>query len=127
MYDLKTNSTFQQAMREAQERGKDNPLFKMADAIWDGVLVKEAERNGNGTDGGGGSVAWTKCALMGAQSLVWAWGATPEIVQEEFDYKNEIGYGWGMMAGVGKPAFNITGTSAEYGSLAVYVSRTQIN
>lgn len=123
MYDLKVNDDFQQARREAEKRGKDNPLFKNADAIWDGVIIREAERCPTAADGGGGSVTWAKCALLGAQALTWAWGSTPEIVQRDFDYGNEIGHAWGMIAKAGKPQFD----SKDYGSLGVYVARTAVN
>lgn len=36
MFDLKASSEFQQAQREAQERGKDHILFTGATAVWDG-------------------------------------------------------------------------------------------
>jgi hypothetical protein len=38
MYDLKTLSAWQQAMREAEVRGKENPLFTNASAVWNGVI-----------------------------------------------------------------------------------------
>jgi N4-gp56 family major capsid protein len=124
MYDLKANSTFQQAMREAEVRGPSNPLFTGAAAIYDGVVIHEHENCTLGTDGGAsGNVAWAKCALMGQQSLCWAWGARPSIVQETFDYQRQHGYAWSMIARCGKPQFN----SLDYGSLGVYLARTQIS
>lgn len=36
LYDLRADSAFQQAMREAEVRGPSNPLFQDATAIWDG-------------------------------------------------------------------------------------------
>lgn len=124
MYDLKQDSTFAQAVREARERGKDNPLFTGAAAIWDGVVIHEHENVPIVTTWGvGGNVAGAKCVFMGAQSLVWAWGKRPSVVAKNFDYENEHGYAWGFIAGVNKPKFN----SLDYGSVAVYVARTAIN
>lgn len=122
LYTLKVDTTFTQAMREAQERGKDNPLFKHATAIWDGVVIHEHENMpiGGSTTGVG---TWGKCVLMGAQSLVWAWGERPKLVQKNFDYENEHGYAWGMICGVNKPVFN----SLDYGSVAVYCIRKAIS
>lgn len=122
LFDLKATSEYQQAQREAQERGKANPLFTGAAAIWDGVVIHEHENCAIAADGGGGSVAWTKAVFLGAQSLVWAWGQRPEVIQETFDYKNEEGYGISMIAGVAKSKFN----SLDYGSLGVYLSRTNV-
>lgn len=123
MYDLKVDSTFQQAMREAEIRGPENPLFQGATAIWDGVVIHEHENITVATDGGGASVPWASCVFMGAQSLLWAWGKRPEIVEETFDYNNEHGYGWGMIGAAGKPQFN----SLDYGSLGVYLARTNVS
>ncbi len=122
MYDLRIDSTFQQAQKDALERGKDNPLFRGAFALWDNVIVHETERISLFTDGGGASVTGAFGALMGAQSLVWAWGERPNTVQEEFDYKNEIGWAWQMMAKAGKPKFN----SKDYGCVGVCLAATNV-
>ena len=53
MFDLKTDSTFQQFLRDAEKRGNDNPLFTGASAIVDGVIVHEHEKMPITTDGGG--------------------------------------------------------------------------
>ena len=122
MYDLRIDSTFQNAMKDAMERGKNNPLFRGATAVWDNVVIHETERIPLFTDGGGGSVAGAFGALMGAQSLVWAWGERPNTVQEDFDYKNEQGWAWQMMSRAGKPKFN----SKDYGCVSVVFSATNV-
>ncbi len=73
--------------------------------------------------GSGSNVPGAKCVFMGAQSLVWAWGKRPYVTEELIDYENEHGYAWNMIAGVTKPVFN----SKDYGSIGVYVARTQIS
>ena len=124
MYDLRISSEFQQAMREAEVRGSENPLFQGATAIWDGVVIHEHENISIAdTAGAGGNVSWAKCSFLGAQSLCWAWGKRPEIVQETFDYGNEEGYATSMIAKAGKPQFN----SQDYGCFGVYLSRTDIS
>jgi N4-gp56 family major capsid protein len=130
-YDLKTDATWTQANREAMERGKTNPIFSGALGVWDGVIVHEHEGYDEvsgggliGTDAGSGSdVPWTKCVMMGAQSLLWAEGKRGKIVSEKFDYENEMGHAWGITCGVAKPKFD----SLDYGSVGIYVSRTQIS
>lgn len=124
MYNLKTNSSFQQAMREAEVRGGENPLFTGAAAIWDGVVIHEHENIEIGTNAGAGTnVPYAKCSLLGAQSLAWAWGEKPEVIQESFDYQNQMAYAIKMICAAGKPTFN----SETYGSLGVYVARTQVS
>jgi N4-gp56 family major capsid protein len=122
MFDLKQDSTFSQALREAEVRGKENPLFNGSAAIWDGVVIHEHE-NVPITTTWNTNVPGAQCVLMGAQSLVWAWGKRPTVVSKTFDYDNEHGYAWGFIGAVGKPKFN----SVDYGSVGVYVARTQIN
>jgi len=123
MFDLKNDSTYAQAVREAQLRGKENPLFTGAAGIWDNVVVHEHENIDLTTTWGGAAVSGAKCTFFGAQALTWAWGKKKQIVEKKFDYDDEMGFGWGMIAGVAKPVFD----SLDYGSAAVYVARTKIS
>lgn len=123
MYDLKQDSTFAQARREALERGKDNPIFSGAEAVWDGVIIHEHENITLATTWGSGAVSGAQCMLLGAQAGVWAWGKRPKVVAEEFDYGREHGYAWSLIAKAGKPVFN----SKDYGSVGFYVARTKIS
>lgn len=123
LYDLKATSAWQQAAREAEVRGDSNPLFKGSKAVWDGVIVHEHENITTGADGGGSTVTWCGAYLMGAQALAFGWGRRPELVYEEFDYKNEHGYGFDMIMSTAKPVFN----SLDYGSVAAYVARTNVS
>lgn len=122
LYDLRIDSTFQQAQKDAQERGKDNPLFKNAVAYWDGVVVHETEHIPLFTDGGGASVTGAFGVFMGAQAGVWAWGERPTTVMKDFDYENETGWAWEMMSKAGKPKFN----SLDYGCVGVCFAATNI-
>jgi N4-gp56 family major capsid protein len=124
LYDLVVDSTYQAAQREARDRGKDNPLFKGAVGVWDGVVVHKHENiNVASTGGAGANVPYATCAFMGAQALMWAWGKRPKVVEKDFDYENEHGYAWEIIARTKKPQFN----SLDYGSLGVYVARTAIS
>ena len=128
IYDLKQDSILQNAWMQAQERGEDNPLFRDADVMWDGVIVYGHENIPIAADGGGASVKWSKGVLMGKQSLIWAWGQRGKVVQETFDYENEEGYAWSIIAATKKPVFTEPGGSAaDYGSIGVYTSRTGIS
>lgn len=123
LYDFKQNSTYQNFMRDAAERGDENPLFTGAIAIIDGVIIHEHENCAVATDGGGGSVAWAKNAFMGAQALCWGWGRRPVWVEESFDYGNEKGFCWDIIAAAGRTEFN----SLTYGSVGVWLARTNIS
>lgn len=122
IYDMKQNSVFTNAWTYAQERGEDNPLFRSAELIWDGVVILGNERVPKADDGGGSTVHYSKGIFCGAQSLIWAWGEKPYMVEDEFDYKNEMGISYNMICGVKKPSFN----SKNYGSFGVYCAATKI-
>lgn len=122
MYGLKTNSDFQTAMREAQERGKSNPLFQDATAIWDNVVIHEHENIAEYADGGGSTVRYAPCVLLGKQALCYAVGQNIDIRTKMFDYDRQHGYAWGIIHGAKKPIFN----SKDYGSVSVYIACSNI-
>lgn len=123
MFDLQQDSTFAQAIREAEVRGKENPLFSGAFAIWDGVVIHTHESAPFYTNGGaGGAVPYCHGQLLGAQAVMWAWGKRPEVKSEQFDYGREHGYAWSFIAGTDTPTFN----SLRYGAVSVVVSCTNV-
>lgn len=122
-HDLQNDSTFQAAMREAKERSSENPLFRGSFAIWQGVVIHEHENCTIATDGGAGSVAWTKSVFFGCQALMWAFGRRPRLIEKNFDYENKHGKAWGVIAKGKKPVFN----SLDFGSVGVYLARTNIS
>lgn len=91
--DLAGNSAFQQANREARNRGMDNPLFNGADYVWDNVYIYEIEDIPSLGAVGASSAVVRPCYLCGAQALGMAWAKRPETVEEMFDYKRAIGLG----------------------------------
>jgi N4-gp56 family major capsid protein len=117
--DLKKDSKYESYVREAADRGKENPLFTGATAIIDGVVIRSHENCPVALDGGGASVPWTQAAFMGAQSLLWAWGKRPETIMDEKDYKKFLGYGIEFICKAARPVFN----SKDYGSMRVYLAR----
>jgi len=122
-YDLKIDSTFTQAQREAQARSEKNPIFTGALGVWDNVIIKESERVPVTVDwGAGGSTAGAKAVLLGQQSLVCGYGMRPQIVEDEFDYGAEKGVAIQLIFGTAKPVFD----GNDYGSMAVYTARTAL-
>ena len=137
-YDLKNNATYAQAQREAQERGKSNPIFTGALGVWDGVIVHEHEYvpfldvsvagynffdNDSGTIFGGGTVDVFRALLCGAQAAVFAnTKESMKMVEETFDYKNKVGYATGIIGGIQKITFN----SVDYGVLSLDTAATSL-
>jgi N4-gp56 family major capsid protein len=120
MFDFSNDATMQQAHREAMERGKTNPLFSGSTLVWRNNIIFEHELCNTGTDGGGASVAWATCYILGAQALCWAWGKRPSMIEYTKDAGNELYHAIDMICAVGKPYFN----SITYGSALAYVART---
>lgn len=118
-YDLKVDSTFSQAQREAQERGKTNPLFTGALGVWDNCVIHCHES----VTVGGTTHPYSYGAIMGAQALCYAWGKKPRTVIRDFDYDNELGVAADFTLGVTKPTFN----SKDFGSLGFVVYRSNVS
>jgi N4-gp56 family major capsid protein len=134
-YDLRQNATYAQAMREAEARGSDNPIFTGAMGIWGGVIVKEHEYvpwldvsvAGNSFQGAAtGTDCAVDCAralLCGAQAVVWEKCKSPKgWVEKTFDYENQVGFATSMIAGFDKVVFN----ALEYGVIAVDTATTSL-
>ncbi len=123
-YDWKNDSAVQQAQREAEARGSDNPIFQGASYIWDGVVIHEHEYVTITEDGGaGGAVPLSEGILLGAQALVMGWGERPSIVEDTEDYEEDLFYAWRMTTKIQKPVFN----SKDYGSVMVLTARTNVS
>lgn len=56
--DLRSNSTMQQAMRDALPRMKSNPIFSGGDLVWDGVIIKECPDIDKFIDDSAGADIW---------------------------------------------------------------------
>lgn len=124
VYDLKLDPTMAQALREAEVRGKDNPLFRNAVLVWDGVIIHTHELCPIGTNAGAdGAVPYAKCVLMGAQAMCKALGKRPEIVAEEFDYKRKHGYGITLITKYKKAVF----ASKDFAVVGLDVARTRVS
>jgi N4-gp56 family major capsid protein len=118
-YDLKLDSTYAQAQREADVRGKDNAIFTGALGVWDNVIVVESEYVPVDSDAGAGAnVNWSHCLLLGAQAGVLGWGDTPDIVTKGFDYEEETGTAYRMTMKAEKAKFN----SVDWASISFPVA-----
>lgn len=102
-FDMQYDSTFINATQHAKERGDDNPLFKIADFIWDGVIVVGHERVPSFNDGGGSTIRGARSVLLGAGSICWAWGERVSMHEDTFDYGDEFGVAMKFIAGCKLP------------------------
>lgn len=125
LYDLKTfDPQWAQANREAQERGKQNPLFTGAEGMWDGVVIRSSNRVALATNwGAGGTLAGAENLFCGRQAGCFAWGEKPSWVEQQYDYANKIGFAIGAMYDVTKSVFN----SVDHGVVTVRTNRSNIS
>lgn len=114
--DLKENSTFTQANREARQRGTGNPLFDDADYIWDNVAIIEIEDIGVISGVGASSIDVAPVYLCGAQALGMALSKRPQTIDEEFDYKDKQGVAVRQWHKIDKLRFG-TNASSDTGDL----------
>ncbi|MCB0423047.1 MAG: N4-gp56 family major capsid protein [Mangrovimonas sp.] len=125
--DLKATAAWQQAQREGMPRGVNNPIFTGAIGMWDGVIVVETERMPILAGVGAGSINVAHNALCGAQAFLFAQAGTVgeqqvEIIQEDFDYKEDAGFAIRSVYGIEKALFNNAGqtNAKQHGIVSVF-------
>lgn len=105
MKAMRAETAWQQAQREANLRGYDNPIFSGAAGLWDGVVIHvldniETRLGAGGTTASeifesavaapsGKSVA--RALFCGAQAALFAKGEDPTWEEETGDYKRLVG------------------------------------
>ena len=128
--DLEIDSTFAQARREADLRGKENPIFTGAYAVWNGVIIHDHENITIGTNAGAGAnVAYAQSYLLGERALCLGWAKMPTVVAEEVSFGQKHAFASLSMFGIKKPQFTVPGTSTttDFGSIVVMTARTNVS
>lgn len=116
--DFKTSTDYENAARDAAARGKNNPLFRDGDLMWDGVILREIPEIGVITGVGAAGIDVAPNFLCGAQAVGIAWAMTTQAVMDTDDYGNLKGVGIREIRGVQKLFFN----SVQHGMLTLYTS-----
>ena len=111
--DLAANTEFQQANREARNRGVENPLFTGADYIWENLYIYEIEDIPAVGAVGASSAIVRPVYLCGAQALGISWAKRPITVEESFDYGRKKGIGVKQWYEVDKLRFGTGDTDTE--------------
>jgi N4-gp56 family major capsid protein len=110
--DLKNDSAFLAANREARARGTDNPLFTDGDYIWDGMIISQVDDIPTYAVGAGG-IAVTPTFLCGAQAVGIGWAKRTTTKEEEFDYGDKKGCAVEEIRGIEKLHFGTQKTSPQ--------------
>lgn len=106
---LKKDAQYQQAQREAQARGRDNPLFKGSVAMWDGVVIYVTPRTRSALDGAA-SARVARNVFFGAQALVRGYSLYPTWAEQGFSYDEEMGIATRTVFGQRLNVFDLNAT-----------------
>lgn len=137
-YDLRRNPEWAQAMREAERRGPENPIFSGAEGVWNGVIVHKHEyvpfldvsamgggsASFRGASGSDSAVDAFRALFCGRQAAGYAKARNlkNEWVEKKFDYDNQWGVATSLLGGIQKIVFN----SKEYGGIAIDTAATAL-
>lgn len=116
--DLMNDQKFLDAQKYANIRGNDNPIFSGALGMYNGVIIHEHNRiiRKNNTSG----IPVSHALFLGQQAGVMAVGGDLRWEEEEFDYKNQVGFSIGRIFGVAKSKFKYDGSNyTDFGVINV--------
>jgi N4-gp56 family major capsid protein len=118
--DLKAD--METANRDGMERGKNNPLFRDGDLLWDGVVIRKVPEIAAIGTVGASSARVEPYYLCGAQALGLAWAQRTKSTTDVRDYGFVKGVGIHEMLGVEKLIYN----GKDHGLLTGYVGAVAI-
>lgn len=127
-YDVRTNSSTGQWLdiqkAAAGAEGRNNPIFKGALGMYNGVVMHKHRSVLRRTDGGAGAVSVARALFMGRQAGVCAFGSPGtglrfDWAEESRDNGNQAVITTSSIFGVKKTAFTIEGTSRDFGLVAL--------
>jgi len=120
--DLKNDTTIQQANREAWTRGRNNPIFRDGDLLYDGVIIREVPSITVLSGVGAGSIDVAPNFFCGAQAVSVQWAKRTKAINDTRDYGFRKGVGIHEMRGIEKLVYDTGASSAnqDHGVLTVY-------
>ncbi len=138
MASLKLDSDFLANVRNAGVRGPNNELFAGSSSLMvDGVMVHEFRHvfstegatSGASSNAGAAGYKWgadanidgARALFVGAQALAMADIGLPDIVEDTFDYGNQLGISVGKIFGLRKPKYNsdVNGGVEDFGVICL--------
>ena len=128
--DLKKDDDFKNAVARGGTRGPDNPLFRGAITVIDGLMIFESNKVYNTLGlasgakwGAASTVDGAQALLIGAQAIGFARiGEAAWEESDNTDYKNKQGVAYGRMIGFIKPQFTSTVDNAteDFSIVSIY-------
>lgn len=101
-YNLKSDSVWTQAQREANIRGEKNPIFTGAAGVFDGCIIRVSSNvpnsnvnptTGNDSGIGSGRQYISHVVAFGGEGFARAYGQYPTWLEETKDYGRKLGIG----------------------------------
>lgn len=96
LYDLKRDAEYRDWVREAHVRGADNPFFRGATAMVDGILIFQHSGVPTFNSTSGTPVKSASNLLFGAEAFVEGLDENPSWDEETRDYGAEFGVAYGF-------------------------------
>lgn len=115
--DFKNDPTVQQANRDGWLRGRNNPIFRDGDILWDGVIVREVPEIAVIAGVGDSGIDVAPCFLAGAQAVGVAYAQRTKSTTQVDDYGFRHGVAVSEIRGIEKLMYN----SVQNGVVTVYV------
>lgn len=119
MRDLRRDPVMIAANREAMDRGKDNPLFRNGDLLWNGMIIKEIADLPVIAGAGAGGIDVAQATLVGQSALAVAWGQMPRLITDnDQDYEFRPARAIEECIGIKKTSF----LGVQYGSYSIFTA-----
>lgn len=111
--DLRQDTTWATAQRDANVRGSSNPIFSGAMGVYNGVVVHVNRNVTKVTAYGTNSIDSARALFLGAQAGFHVPASEWKYVEKEFDYENQVGFAVGHINGVAGAAFRPEGSTTD--------------
>lgn len=119
MRDLRRDPTMFQANRDAMERGRDNPLFRNGDLLWNGMIIKEIADLPVIAGAGAGGIDVAQATLCGQSAMAVAWGQRPRLITDNSqDYEFRPAKAIEELIGIKKTSF----AGVQYGAYSIWTA-----
>ena len=91
VFNLKRSSEYRDWVREAEVRGKDNPFFRGALCMVDGMVIFQHSNVPVAAGAGAGGIDVARNIAFGAEAFIEGIDENPSWDEDDFDYGNEFG------------------------------------
>lgn len=119
--DLRNDPAMYNALKDAEVRGKDNPLFRSGDLWWDGVIIREMQDMEVIAGAGASGIDVAHNFLAGQSALAVAYGEEPRIITDrDQDYQFRPAVAVQELIGIKKTSF----AGRQYGGVSHFVAAT---